>query len=122
MGEEQQQSRRSNSRAATSLAGGFLRDSQAEGCRKRTTEERQGPEAAVKVSLLFEKENRRVDSNRAINIIFFTPTHPQTRGLDWIRRRRQMPLTGKGVQNNGILSGGYRRTVLPTGFQCSVSP
>jgi hypothetical protein len=25
-------------------------------------------------------------------------------GLDWIRRRRQIPLTGKGVQNNGILS------------------
>ena len=74
MGEEQQQSRRSNSRAATSLAGGFLRDSQAEGCRKRTTEERQGPEAAVK-SHFFSKR-RTVESIQIEPLISFFYTHP----------------------------------------------
>ena len=51
-------------------------------------------------SLLFEKENRRVDSNRAINIIFFY-THPpadqgarldpteETDAIDWKRSAEQ---------------------------------
>ena len=77
----------------------FFRDSQAEGRRKRTTEERQGPEAAVK-SHFFSKR-RTVESIQIEPLISFFYTHPpadqgarldpteETDAIDWKRSAEQ---------------------------------